>query len=149
MLAYFHNFDSFPVLTGSAPPSSQLKNLKTTPGIPSEGPNYKNGVPHATGELQNLLACVQNCSASTNGNIENEPLPKRKARSGIPHGKGEAAGSQSQQGEEERTAMRSQLCRNPFWTSAHTIGSGVLPHVHIQTVPGTRGGGGDLPEPED
>jgi hypothetical protein len=118
----------------------------------SSDPNYKKGVPPATGELKTLLSCTQSCvGKQLTVTSTNEPLPNGKHGPDTPHGKGEAADLRVNKGEEGKVLQCAANCGAKFGLDerAHPSGPGVLPHVHIQTVPGTHGGRGDLPEPED
>lgn len=118
----------------------------------SDDPNYKKGVPPATGELKKLLSCTQNCvGKQLTVTSTNEPLPNGKHGPNTPHGKGKAADLRVNKGEEGKVLQCAANCGAKFGLDerAHPSGPGVLPHVHIQTVPGTHGGRGDLPEPED
>jgi hypothetical protein len=80
----------------------------------------------------------------------NEPLPNGKHGPLTPHGKGQAADLRVNKGEEGKVLQCAANCGAKFGLDerAHPSGPGVLPHVHIQTVPGTRGGDGDLPAPQ-
>jgi RHS repeat-associated protein len=118
----------------------------------SDGLNYKKGVPPAKGDLEKVLVCTQSCvGKQLTVTSTNEPLPNGKHGPTTPHGKGEAADLRVNKGDEGKVLQCAANCGAKFGLDerAHPSGHGLLPHVHIQTVPGTRGGRGDLPEPED
>jgi RHS repeat-associated protein len=119
----------------------------------ASGLDYKTGVPHATGDLLDVLVCTQRCAGDVNATVTSthEKLPNGKHGPGTPHAKGEAADLRVPKGKESEVLQCAASCGAKFGLNErlHPSGPGVLPHVHIQTVPGTRGGRGDLPQPYD
>ncbi len=142
--------DSSPQPSDSSSNSAQAQNQQQSNS--SNDPNYKKGVPPATGDLKKVLQCTQSCvGKQLTVTSTNEPLPNGKHGPDTPHGKGEAADLRVNKGGEGKVLQCAANCGAKFGLDerAHPSGPGVLPHVHIQTVPGTHGGRGDLPEPED
>jgi RHS repeat-associated protein len=142
-----HISGDFDLGHSDTPQSQQQPNSQSSPD-----PSYRDGVPHATGALKDLLSCTQNCIGKPlMVTSTNEPLSNGKHGPETPHGKGEAADLRVNKGGEGRVVQCAANCGAKYGLDerAHPSGPGVLPHVHIQTVPGTHGGRGDLPEPQD
>jgi RHS repeat-associated protein len=122
----------------------------------SSDPNYKPGIPHATGELKKVLACTQSCTGkeftvtSTNEAVKGHSDIHQP---NTPHGRGEAAdirlpGGKADVGKALQCAANCGA-KAAFDEYNHPSPHATGPHLHIQTVPTKSGGRGDLPEPED
>jgi hypothetical protein len=122
----------------------------------SNEPNYKPGIPHATGELKKVLACTQSCTGkeftvtSTNEAVKGHSDIHQP---NTPHGRGEAAdirlpGGKADVGKALQCAANCGA-KAAFDEYNHPSPHATGPHLHIQTVPTKSGGRGDLPEPED
>jgi hypothetical protein len=139
---------------GRSDSEANQPNASSDPNYHADFPtlNYKNGVPPAKGDLLDVLMCTQSCAGKDLFvTSTSESLPNGKHGPDTPHGKGEAADLRVNKGDEGKVLHCAANCGAKFGLDerAHPSGPGVLPHVHIQTVPGTRGGRGDLPDPQD
>jgi hypothetical protein len=108
---------------------------------------YKPGTPQASPAVSKVLSCTANCSDETlRVTSTSEAIPQHPA--GTPHRKGEAADVTVKPGTAKRVLACAATCGAKFGQDegAHPIpGHTTGPHVHLQTVPGKRGGRGDLP----
>jgi RHS repeat-associated protein len=119
----------------------------------ASGLDYKDGIPPATGKLLDVLVCTQNCASGMNLTVTSthEALPNGQHGPDTPHGRSEAADLRVKKGNEGKVLQCAANCGAKFGLNErlHPSGPGVRPHVHVQTVPGTQGGQGDLPDPDN
>lgn len=108
---------------------------------------YKPGVPQASPDVSKMLSCTASCSDETlRVTSTSEAIPQHPA--GKPHRIGEAADVTVKPGTAKRVLACAATCGAKFAQDegAHPIpGHTTGPHIHLQTVPGKRGGRGDLP----
>ena len=122
---------------------------QTDPAPAAPDVQYKNGVPAASGQLQSMLTCVQQCAGQrVTVTSTHEDVPQHGADT--PHGRGEAADLRVAPGTEREVLQCAANCGARFGQNevAHPSAHATGPHVHIQTGPGVHGGRGDLPQPQ-
>jgi RHS repeat-associated protein len=110
---------------------------------------YKANVPAATGPLERMLSCTQQCSGQhITVTSTNEPIPQHP--DDTPHSRGEAADLRVDPGTENEVLQCAANCGAGFGQNerTHPSAHATAPHVHVQIVPGRRGGRGDLPPPQ-